>query len=134
MRRSTIPLTSRLSLSILSLPAPPPRVRRHGKGLYHLQRQALGNLERRIQRYTTRDVVDAFVDSTIFVVPLLVEGGVFDVGAHSASALVSGVPVYFLANVAFVATVTDGMLYYAGFREVEVTDSFGVVPRRLAGC
>jgi hypothetical protein len=36
--------------------------------------------------------------------------------------------------VAFVATVTDGMLYYAGFREVEVTDSFGVVPRRLAGC
>lgn len=108
------------------------RIRRLGEGLYQIERQALGNVERRIQRYTTRDVVESFVGSTIFSVPLLVEGGVFDIGEHFATSLVYGVPVYFLVNLAFVGTVTYGMLYYAEFREVEMTYLFGVVPRRLA--
>lgn len=108
------------------------RIRRLGEGLLHLERRALGNVERRIQRYTTRDVVEAFVGSTVFSVPLLVEGGVFEIGEHFATALIHGVPVYFLVNLVFVAVVTGGLLYYAEFRRVEVTYLFGVVPRRLA--
>lgn len=107
------------------------RIRRLGEGLYHLEQQAVGDVERRISRYTTRDVVESFVGSTVFTVPLLVEGGVADIAAHFATGLVYGVPAYFLVNVAFVVTVTAGLLYYAEFREVEVTLLFGFVPRRL---
>ena len=108
------------------------RIRRLGEQLYQLEQEALGNVEERIQRYTTRDVVEAFVGSTIFSLPLLVEGGVQEIGEHFATTLVYGVPVFFLANIAFVGVVTGGMLYYAEFREVELTFVFGVVPRRLA--
>lgn len=108
------------------------RIRRLGEGLYHLEQQALGNVERRIQRYTSRDVVESFVGSTVFSIPLLVEGGVGEIGEHFATGLVYGVPVYLLGNVAFVVAVTAGLLYYAEFREVELTYVFGFVPRRLA--
>lgn len=108
------------------------RIRRLGEGLYRLEQEALGNVENRISRYTTRDVVEAFVGSTIFSLPLLVEGGVQEIGEHFATTLVYGVPVFFLVNVLFVATVTGGLLYYAEFREVEITYVFGVVPWRLA--
>jgi uncharacterized membrane protein len=108
------------------------RIRRLGEQLYRLEQETLGNVEQRIQRYTTRDVVEAFVGSTLFSLPLHVEGGVQEIGEHFATSLVYGVPVYFLLNLAFVATVTGGLLYYAEFREVELTFVFGVVPRRLA--
>lgn len=107
------------------------RIRRLGEGLYHLEQQ-LGNVERRIQRYTSRDVVEAFVGSTVFSIPLLVEGGVGEIGEHFATGLVYGVPVYLLGNVAFVVAVTAGLLYYAEFREVELTYLLGFIPRRLA--
>lgn len=107
------------------------RIRRLGEGLYHLEQQAVGNVERRIRRYTTRDVAESFVGSAVFTIPLLVEGGVDDIAEHFATALVYGVPVYFLVNVAFIVTVTGGLLYYAEFRKVEMTYLFGVVPRRL---
>lgn len=107
------------------------RVRRLGEGLYGLEQRAVGNVGERIRTYTTRDVTEAFIGSTLFSLPLLVEGGVFDIGEHFATSFVYGVPVYFLGNVVFVTTITAGMLYYAEFRNVEVTFVYGVIPRRL---
>lgn len=107
------------------------RIRRLGEQLYQFERDALGTVEKRISRYTSRDVIESFVGSTIFSMPLLVEGGVAVIGEHFATTLVYGVPVFFLANVLFVASITGGLLYYAEFREVEITYAFGVVPRRL---
>jgi len=108
------------------------RVRRLGEALYGLEQRAVGNVGERIRTYTTRDVTEAFVGSTLFSLPMLVEGGVFEIGEHFATSLVYGLPVYFLTNLVFVATVTAGLLYYAEFRKVEVTYVLGVVPRRLA--
>ncbi|WP_254841318.1 hypothetical protein [Natronomonas marina] len=109
------------------------RIRSLGAGLYGLERRAVGGVGEHIRSYTTRDVAEAFVGSTLFSLPLVVEGGVLDIGEHFATGFVYGLPVYFLGNVAFVTVVTAGLLYYAEFRDVEVTYLFGVVPRRLTG-
>jgi len=107
------------------------RLTRLAAGVYDLEQRAVGDVTGRIRTYTTRDVTEAFVGSTLFSLPLLVEGGVFEIGEHFATSLVYGVPIYFIVNVLFVTTVTAGLLHYAEFREVEVTYLFGVVPRRL---
>lgn len=107
------------------------RVRRLAEGLYDLERRAVGDVTGRIRTYTTRDVTEAFVGSTLFSLPLLVEGGVFEIGEHFATTFVYGVPVFFLGNLLFVTVVTAGMIYYAEFRKVEVTYLYGLVPRRL---
>jgi uncharacterized membrane protein len=109
------------------------RIRRLAEGVLRFERQAIGNVERNIQRYTTRDVLEAFIGSTIFSLPLVVEGGVLEIGEHFATSLIYGLPVYFLANLAFVAVITAGLLYYAEFREVEVLYLFGFIPKRLVG-
>jgi uncharacterized membrane protein len=109
------------------------RVRRLAEGLYGLERRAVDGVGGRIRDYTSRDVAEAFVGSTLFSLPLVVEGGVLDIGEHFATSFVYGLPVYFLGNVVFVTAVTAGLLYYAEFREVEMTYLFGVVPRRLTG-
>ena len=87
------------------------RVRRLGEALYGLEQRAVGNVGERIRTYTTRDVTEAFVGSTLFSLPMLVEGGVFEIGEHFATSLVYGLPVYFLTDLLFVATVTAGLLY-----------------------
>ncbi|MFQ3318704.1 MAG: putative membrane protein [Natronomonas sp.] len=107
------------------------RIRRLGEQLYRLEQQALGNVEDRIDRYTSRDVVESFIGSTIFALPLLVEGGIFEIGEHFATTLVYGIPIYFLTNVVFVTAITAGMLYFADFRDVELVLMFGFIPRRL---
>ncbi|MCY4729168.1 DUF2391 domain-containing protein [Natronomonas gomsonensis] len=109
------------------------RIRRLAEGMHRFERRTFDNVERNIQRYTTRDVLEAFVGSTIFSLPLVVEGGVLEIGSHFATSLVYGVPVYFLANAVFVVTITAGLLYYAEFREVEIQLAFGFVPKRLVG-
>ncbi len=108
-------------------------LRRLAEGLHDLERRAVGDVGGRIRTYTTRDVTESVVGSTLFSLPLVVEGGVFEIGAHFASSFVYGVPVYFLGNVLFVSVVTAGLLYYAEFRPVAVTYAFGVIPRRLTG-
>jgi len=88
----------------------------------------------RIQKYTTRDVAEAFVGGILISMPMLVEDGVFVIADHLAKEWVAGLPVYFLANVAFVVVMTVGLLYWADIRQVQITNPiFGVLPRRLVG-
>ncbi|WP_418280712.1 DUF2391 family protein [Halorubrum sp. DTA98] len=88
----------------------------------------------RISKYTTRDIAESFVGAVIFSLPLLVEDGVFEIAEWFLATAVAGVPVFFLANVAFVLGMTAGLLYYADFREIEITNPIlGFVPRRYVG-
>ncbi|WP_418285757.1 DUF2391 family protein [Halorubrum sp. DTA46] len=88
----------------------------------------------RITKFTSRDMAEAFVGAVLFSLPLLVEGGVFEIAAWFVEATFAGVPVFLLLHVAFVLTMTAGLLYYADFREIEVTHPIlGVIPRRYAG-
>lgn len=88
-----------------------------------------------IRKYTTRDMAEAFVGSVLFSVPLLVEGGVFEIAAHFLQHVVFGVPVYLAANVVFVFLLTSGLIYWADIQRVHIrTHILGVpVPRRLFG-
>ncbi|OYR54874.1 DUF2391 domain-containing protein [Halorubrum halodurans] len=88
----------------------------------------------RISKYTSRDIAQSFVGGIVFALPLLVEGGVFEIAAWFAAARVVGFPVYLAGHVCFVVGVTTGLLYYADFRDVRVyRPLFGIVPRRLVG-
>jgi len=88
----------------------------------------------RITKYTSRDMAEAFVGSVLFSLPLLVEGGVFEIAAWFAAATVGGVPVFLVAHVGFVLVMTAGLLYFADFRQIEISHPIlGVVPRRYAG-
>ncbi|WP_066413656.1 hypothetical protein [Halorubrum aethiopicum] len=88
----------------------------------------------RISKYTTRDIAQSFVGGIVFALPLLVEGGVFEIAAWFAAARVAGLPIYLAGHVCFVVGVTTGLLYYADFRDVQVyRPILGIVPRRLVG-
>jgi len=88
----------------------------------------------RIQKYTSRDIAEAFVGSVFFSIPFLVEDGVFDVAAYFLSFRVAGFPVFFVANAAFVVGIVWALVYWTGPQEVAVSRPlFGIVPRRLAG-
>jgi uncharacterized membrane protein len=88
----------------------------------------------RITKYTSRDMAESFVGAVLFSLPLLVEGGVFEIAAWLAGTTVAGVPVFLLAHVAFVLAMTAGLLYAADFRQIEIKHPIlGVVPRRYAG-
>ncbi len=91
-------------------------------------------LEDRIQKFTSRDVAEAFVGGIILSLPLLVEDGVFEIAEWFLETTVSGVPVFLVANVTFVVLLTVGLLYWSDIRDVRVTKPlFGFVPRRLVG-
>lgn len=91
-------------------------------------------LEERITKYTSRDMGEAFVGSIIFALPLLVEGGVFEIASYFVDRSVAGVPVFLFANIVFVVALTTGLLYAVDFREIQVSSPiFGIVPRRLTG-
>ena len=88
----------------------------------------------RITKYTSRDMAEAFVGSVLFALPLLVEGGVFEIAAWFAAITPGGVPVFLLVHVGFVLVMTAGLLYFADFRQIEISHPiFGLVPRRYAG-
>lgn len=88
----------------------------------------------RITKYTSRDMAEAFVGSVLFALPLLVEGGVFEIAAWFAAVTPGGVPVFLLVHVGFVLVMTAGLLYFADFRQIEISHPiFGLVPRRYAG-
>lgn len=91
-------------------------------------------VEKRIKKYTTRDMAEAFVGGILLSLPLLVEDGVFDIAAHFVSFRISGVPVFFIANVAFIVLLAIGLIYWSDIRDVHVSNPiFGIVPRRLVG-
>ncbi|UIO98583.1 hypothetical protein Hbl1158_08425 [Halobaculum sp. CBA1158] len=88
----------------------------------------------RIQKYTSRDIAEAFVGSIFFSIPFLVEDGVFDVAAFFLAFRLEFFPVYFLANTAFVLLMVHSLVYWAGPQDVrELRPIFGYVPRRLVG-
>ncbi|MFW5918096.1 MAG: hypothetical protein ACOCR0_01305 [Haloferacaceae archaeon] len=88
----------------------------------------------RIRKYTGRDVVEAFVGTVFFSIPLLVEDGVFDVADFFLGVRLLGFPVFFLANTAFVLLMIYALLYWAGPQDVRIyRPILGIVPRRLVG-
>ncbi|MDB9248762.1 DUF2391 domain-containing protein [Halorubrum ezzemoulense] len=93
-----------------------------------------GALAERITKYTSRDLAESFVGAVLFALPLLVEGGVFEIAAWFAATTVAGVPVLLIGHVGFVFVATAGLLYYADFRQIAIHHPIlGVIPRRYAG-
>lgn len=87
-----------------------------------------------IEKYTTRDMAQAFVGSILLSVPLLVEGGVEEIGAHFLESTPGGLPVFFVGNFVFAVFLTGALLYWADIRDVRVHKPiFGIIPRRLLG-
>ena len=88
----------------------------------------------KIKKYTTRDMAETFVGSIVLSLPLLVEDGVFEIAKHFVTFLVGGVPVFFVANVAFIVLLTVGLIYWSDVRDVRVSKPIlGIFPRRLVG-
>lgn len=79
-----------------------------------------------VTEFTRKDKGEAFVGSVVVGLPMLVEDGVFEIGAFLAET-----PAFFAINLALTASLVVGILYVADFREVQITDPyFGIVPRR----
>ncbi|WP_313691891.1 DUF2391 family protein [Halorarum halobium] len=75
------------------------------------------------------DIAEALLGSIIFGVPMLVEGGTQEVGAHLATH-----PAYLVGTFVVTVAAVVGIVYVADFQDVRVDDPFlGVVPRRLVG-
>jgi uncharacterized membrane protein len=88
----------------------------------------------RIEKYTSRDIAEAFVGSIFFAIPFLVEDGVFDIADFFLSFRVGVFPVYFLINTVFVLTMILGLVYWAGPQDVQVNRPIvGFIPRRMVG-
>ncbi|WP_423995729.1 DUF2391 domain-containing protein [Halorubrum trapanicum] len=93
-----------------------------------------GALAERITKYTSRDLAESFVGAVLFALPLLVEGGVFEIAAWFAATTVAGVPVLLIGHVGFILLATAGLLYFADFRQITIRHPiFGLIPRRYAG-
>jgi uncharacterized membrane protein len=93
-----------------------------------------GALAGRITKYTSRDLAESFVGAVLFALPLLVEGGVFEIAAWFAATTVAGVPVLLIGHVGFILVAVAGLLYFADFRQITIRHPiFGLVPRRYAG-
>ena len=58
-----------------------------------------------IEKYTTRDIAQAFVGSIVFSMPFLVEDGVYVIARHFLQD-----PVFLVGNVFFVVVVASGPL------------------------
>jgi len=90
-----------------------------------------GLLASNVRRLDPNDAAEAFVGSVVFASPLLVEDGVFDIGAHLFESTVAGVPVFLLANTAFVVLMTYALLEWTGQDTTEARQLLGVVPARV---
>jgi len=91
-------------------------------------------VEKRIERYTTRDVAESFVGSILVSLPLLVEDGVFAIADHFVGNTVAGIPLWLVGNAVFVTLVTWALLYWADFRVIAESDTvFGLIPYRVVG-
>ena len=88
----------------------------------------------RIEKYTTRDMGEAFVGGLVFSLPLLVEDGVFEIAEWFITYTVGPVPIFLSLNVLIVIAITAGLLYAVDLREVKIRNPIlGIVPRRLLG-
>jgi uncharacterized membrane protein len=97
-------------------------------------RRAIGMVEglpfaAAIEKYTTRDIAQAFVGSIVFSMAFLVEDGVYVIARHFLQD-----PVFLVGNVFFVVVVASGLLYWSDIRDVRVhRPLLGFIPRRLLG-
>lgn len=87
-----------------------------------------------INKYTSRDMGEAFVGGIVFSLPLLVEDGVFEIAEWFTEHTVADIPILLVANILFIVILTAGLLYAVDFREVKITNPLlGFIPRRLVG-
>ena len=92
------------------------------------------SLQKRVKKYTTRDIAEGFVGGIIFSLPLLVEDGVFEIAEWFVDVRIGSIPVFLLINVLFIFIMVTGLLYYTDIREIQVTKPIlGIIPRRLVG-
>lgn len=87
-----------------------------------------------IQKYTSRDIAEAFVGSIFFAIPFLVEDGVFEIAEYFLSFRVGIFPVFFLVNAVFVLLMILALVYWAGPQDVQMNRPIlGFIPRRMVG-
>jgi len=87
-----------------------------------------------IDKYTSRDVGEAFVGALLFSLPLLVEDGVFEIAEWFVEFMVGPIPIFLAINTVFIVAITTGLLYAVDIREVKIVNPvFGFIPRRLVG-
>ena len=87
-----------------------------------------------IEKYTTRDMGEAFIGGLVFSLPLLVEDGVFEIAEWFAAYTVGPIPIFFTINIVLIIGITAGLLYAIDFREVQISNPIlGFIPRRLIG-
>jgi len=86
-----------------------------------------------IKKYTARDMVQAFTGGILLSLPMLVEGGVFEIAEWFLEVTVVGVPVLMLLNIAFILVLTYCLIYWSEIHEVKIKKIFGIFPRRILG-
>ena len=87
--------------------------------------------EEYIRKYTTRDIAEGVVGGILFSLPLLVEGGVFEIADWFLTVFVGPIPVFLVANILFIMLLTAGLLYATDIREIQMRLIFGIIPKRL---
>ena len=89
----------------------------------------IGLFGRVVAGFDRGDVMEAVLGSVVFGIPMFVEGGTTEVGAHFATH-----PVGTAATVGFTIAVVYGILYVSDIQDVRITRRlFGILPRRLVG-
>lgn len=78
--------------------------------------------------FDTRDLGEALVGSFVFGMPMIVEGGTYEIGAHVAER-----PPAIVATAGFGLLLVLGILWAAEFEKVEADFVLGFVPVRLIG-
>jgi hypothetical protein len=87
-----------------------------------------GVLGRFRKGFGLRDVGEAAIGGFVFGVPMIVEGGTYEVGEFIANN-----PPSLAVTILFGGTLILGILYAGEFEQVEEDRLFGVVPLRLIG-
>lgn len=90
-----------------------------------------GLIESEVRTLDHRDAAEALVGSIVFASPLLVEDGVFDIANYLFGFTVWGIPIFLLANTAFVIFMTYALLEWTGRDKKEARSVFGLVPTRV---
>jgi len=82
-----------------------------------------------IRHFDRSDAAEALLGSILFGLPMLVEGGTFEVGEFLATR-----PGFFAATALFGIGMVTGILYVADIQDVRIHEPLlGFIPRRLAG-
>jgi uncharacterized membrane protein len=82
-----------------------------------------------IRGFDRSDAAEALLGSVLLGIPMLVEGGTYEVGAYIATR-----PVFLVGTAVFATGLVAGILYVADIQDVRIYEPYlGVIPRRLAG-